>query len=346
MIAFTFCSRGVLRFGAKVAGFGALFLLPWIALHAAHYYAALTEPVNELATYGYGPDEGLGLFSPVWLVYGSTILQFTLMVFASFAAALFLCWKGWRAEGSERLSMLMGAAAGAAGLAIYLVMFFVFGWQLSGHGEATRYFVPMGIAIVPAVLGLPLCALSNSRKHPPGRSERWRRPRLPLCRLRYSSLPCSREIREAADYHFILAFPFAQSPVYANLNTLVLSSGMRERIRHMQHLVPRGQNLVVWINAPFDLDLSRNPVIDMDSAGLATPWATFPETGYVIWEYGGYALPMAVRTGVEKSGIVGRHERMIAGAELKFSRELSRFAQEGAVLFDDKRFVVIRMPGS
>jgi len=308
------------RFAAKAAGFAVLFVLPWIALHAPHYWVALMEP-NALQAYGSGPPDNLNLFSMVQLTYGSTVIQFTLTMFAAFLAGLTVIW---RAE--DRFV----AAAAAAGLAAYLVMFFVFGPRLSGYGEAVRYFTPMAIGVVTAVMAI---------------SARGWRTVLAAVPLAVFSLSLAPRINEALTYRFILAFPFAQSEDYRNLDALVMSDAMRDRIRKMQNMVPKGATLVAWVNAPFDLDLKRNPIIDMDSAGLATPWAAFPDSGYVLWEYRGVAMPM-VQGPMESSIVVGEHERLIAGQEQKFTIELKRFAQEGALLYNDGRFALIRMPGT
>lgn len=329
---------------AGVAGWGALFLSPWIILHAPNYFAALAHAPNTLATYGYGPDEGLTLISTIRLTYGSTLVQYTLMMLVAFSAAVSLLWFSVRTNTPQRLSLLMTAAAGFAAFVDYLIMFFVFGWQLSGHGESTRYFLPVAIGAVPAVLGLWSTHFVGTEKQIRkfGFAAVLAVSALPIAIFAPSLVP---RIEEAVNEHFILAFPFARSVDYRNLNTLVMSRETQALIHKMQDLVPAGRPLAVWINAPIYLDVRRNPIIDMDSAGLATPWAAFPDSGYIIWEYGGYAMPMA-RGGVADSGIVGLHERMIAGAELKFSRQLARFAQEGSVLYNDHRFAVIRMPGT
>jgi hypothetical protein len=308
-----------LRLAAKAAGFALLFVSPWILLHAPHYWVALTDPANVLQTYGYGPPDMVSPLSIRRLTYGSAVIQYTLTMLAAFFAGL--------AVFREKRFV---TAAAAAGLASYLVMFFVFGPRLSGHGEAVRYFAPMAIGIVPAVMAL---------------TARGRRIAFAIVPLVVFSVSLVPRLTTAVREHFILAFPFAQSQAYRTLDRQVTSNAMAERIRKMQAMVPKGARLVAWINAPFDLDLARNRIVDMDSAGLATPWAAFPDTGYVIWEYGGVAMPM-VEGSMQTSIVVGEHERIIAGQELKFTAELKRFAQEGALIFDDGRFAVIRMPGT
>jgi hypothetical protein len=310
------------RFAAKAAGYALLFVAPWVVLHAPHYWVALTAPVNTVEAYGYGPPDKVGILSVVWLTYGSAVIQYTLTMLAVFCAGLSIV--------GQREDRFVTAAA-AAGLACYLVMFFIFGPRLSGYGEAVRYFTPIAIGVVPAVMALSARGV-------------WRTAfaALPLVIFSASLTP---RLAIAAREHFILAFPFAQSQDYRNLDTLVMSDDMAGRIRKMQTMVPEGATLVAWINSPFNLDQKRNPIVDIDSAGLATPWAAFPDRGYVIWEYRGVAMPM-VAGSMENSTVVGEHERMIAGQELKFTAELKRFAEEGALLFNDGRFAVIRMPGT
>ncbi len=324
-------------FGVRVAGWTVVFVSPWVLLHAPHYFSALTAPVNAVQNFGAGPREAFGLFSTFWLTYGSSFLQFTLTVLAGVAAALVLLWRAVRAD--VKLPLLMGAAAGLTGAIAYLVMFYVFGPRLSGTGEATRYFVPFAIGTVPAVLGIAAKHLAR------GGWRNWAAVGLAGLPVVIFAPSMPARAVEAVQARFILAFPFARTEDYRNLNALVLSHAMAERVRSLQHMVPAGETLTVWINAPFALDLKRNPVVDMDSAGLATPWAALPASGYIIWEYGGYAMPMAP-DGVARSGIAGVHERMIAGAELRFSALLERYAEEGTLVFKDERFAVIRMPGS
>jgi hypothetical protein len=338
VLALSFHTRSLLkglRFATLTAFFSLLFLSPWIILYAPHY---LTAHPASLLDFGYGPPDMVGFLSLSPLVYGSTAAQYTLLMAGALIAAIIPL--SLRIGG---LSAAMIAAAGVAGFAAYVIMFAMFGPLLSGYAEAVRYSVPISIGIVPAMCALLAYHIAQAGK-PLGnfaKSLPWLLGAWPIL-LFFPSVFV--RLGEAFDGGVTPAFPFARTQTYAGLDRDATSDAMRRKVEMLQGLIPEGASVTVWMGAPFFLDLNRNPVAEIDSAGLATPWARLPQTSYVIWEYGGYARPLVRGGDVAHSAVVGAHERLIAGQEWAYSNELAHLAVHGTLLYKDARFAVFAPP--
>jgi len=155
--------------------------------------------------------------------------------------------------------------------------------------------------------------------------------------------PFAARIAQAYEAGSVLAFSdYARTPEYLDYNRQVLDGTMGERVAAIQSIVPAGEPFIGWINAPFLFDYARNPVVDIDQAGLTTKWAKFPDARYVLWEYSGFAT-RTPRDYLDQQNGPGRHERFIAIRALDVARLLVRAANEGEVLHNDGRFVVFRL---
>ena len=101
--------------------------------------------------------------------------------------------------------------------------------------------------------------------------------------------------------------------------------------------------MIAWINAPFYLDYRRNPVFDVDVAGLATPWSRMPAARYVMWEYRGYAVRSP--KSYNKSARQARsYDREIALRSLSFARQLEDWSRRAEILYDNGGVALFRLP--
>jgi len=64
--------------------------------------------------------------------------------------------------------------------------------------------------------------------------------------------------------------PSAIDPLVA-FTREALQGNLGQRIAEQQQRVPAGEPLLVWTATPFLLDFTRNPIIDVDIGGVATP---------------------------------------------------------------------------
>ena len=99
-----------------------------------------------------------------------------------------------------------------------------------------------------------------------------------------SLLPSTLErCRQALKHHSILAFPFARIPGYIEYNRAALSPVSAQTVQRLQYSIPAREPFVAWINQTYHFDFSRNPILDVEPAGLATNWARLPPSvRYVI----------------------------------------------------------------
>ena len=132
---------------------------------------------------------------------------------------------------------------------------------------------------------------------------------------------------------------------YLSYNKAALDHSMKEFIRQLQAKVPPGQPLLAWINTPFHLDYRRNPIHDVEPAGLATLWAHIPpDVRYILWQYSGDAVRSVAEYQRGMQSLGGGQERMIAYRALEFAFRLEQMASRGKVLYRDDRFVLFEIP--
>jgi hypothetical protein len=103
---------------------------------------------------------------------------------------------------------------------------------------------------------------------------------------------------------------------------------------------------VVWINAPFYLDFTRNRLADIEpGAGLIAPWSglpnVMPDAHYFIWEYGGYANmdPKDYRDEMAEGPDMMRR---VAAARLNMTERLDTTMRRSQKLYDDGTIAVFR----
>ena len=145
-----------LAWGVAAAGWGFLFLAPWIVLHGAHYLSAIADPISRPASNtSPTPITLVNILSTSRLFYGGTFAHYTGLVVAvlmcALAASRSLVGAGDRAMSISGMGTI---AAVAATVTAYLVNIYLGGTYLWTVGTALRYFIPIIVAALPAFLCL------------------------------------------------------------------------------------------------------------------------------------------------------------------------------------------------
>jgi hypothetical protein len=317
----------------------ALFISPWILLHAPHY-ASIFHASAEAPETGVRPQETFDMFSTEALDYGATPANYTGLMLAIGLSGLMIAW--------SRRKVDMTAASCFAAVAAYFIMIYVSGPRNAGYAQAVRYFTPFAIGAAPAAFGSAGLALLEAPKLRTGHDwKQFLRLGLPLLVASVPVLafaPSLRDrVRQALDSGSVLAFSWlAPTPDYLEYNRQVLYGDMRQRVAAAQAAVPPGEAAVVWMNAPFYLDFRRNRIADVEpGAGLITPWSKMPEAHYFIFEYGGYATvdPDDYREEMAEGPDMMRR---VGAARLNMTERMDAMMQRGQKLFDDGRIAVFR----
>jgi hypothetical protein len=303
----------------KAGVFAALFLTPWILLHAPHYVQFL-QAGPAIADHGVRPVESFNSFSIEPLDYGATPLAYTLLMIA-----VALC--GVLRNKVDAIAMACFAMSVA-----YLIMMYVSGPRNAGYAQAIRYFAPFAIAIAPIAFG------SAEQLKP-----RWitlAAAAVPLLAF----VPSLRDrVEQAVHSGSVLAFSWlAPDPEYIAYSQQVLYGDMRGRVQAAQAKVPAGDAVVVWINTPFYLNYARNRVADVEpGAGLIAPWSKIPpDARYFIFEYSGYAT-VDEADYVEAMAEGPDFMRRVSAARLDMTRRLTEMMRSSREkLYDDGSIAV------
>jgi hypothetical protein len=331
--------KSELAWCGKVISFAGLFLFPWVLLHV-HNYGARGAIAN--APVPAGVDDQLHLLSAGRLFYGASFLHYTaIALLTGLIAALALLALDSRVEPKESASSLALLAGAGSGAICYFATVIALG-RAFGYAQSLRLAIPF-------ILGACVTSIVMS----PELRGRWKPelffyfPLLASLAICASFAPSMVErYRQAVRSGSILAFTdLAQSPAYANYNTYWFSAAGKDHIEALQEKVPPGEPLLAWINAPFLLDYRRNPIIDADTVGLASPWARVPENvRYVLWQYQG---PEVRKQGdyVRVMQGPGYRERLVATRSLNFAAYLSQIARNSDVIAADGQFVLFKTHG-
>lgn len=314
----------LVRRNLRSVAFTALFLAPWILLHAPHYVQFL-HAAAPIADHGVCPLESFNIFSIAPLDYGGTPLAYTgLMISVAICGAIL--WKTKHATAAACLAML----------AAYLIMVYVTGPRNAGYDQAIRYFAPFAVAIAPVAFGAASA------------SNRWLVTALAaVCLLGFAPSLLTR-VEQSIHSGSELAFTWlAPTPEYLEYNREVLSGDVRQRVAAAQAKIPAGEEAVVWINTPFFLDYARNPLADVEpGAGLIAPWSKIPRNArYFIWEYNGYAN-MDEADYVDAAADGPDYMRRVSAARLSMTRRLRELMQAAPEkLYDDGSIAVFISAG-
>ncbi|HEY6464371.1 MAG TPA: hypothetical protein VIY69_00170 [Candidatus Acidoferrales bacterium] len=335
--------KPALAWPARVIISSAICIAPWVLMYLPTYlsrgaFRATSSPVP-------GDAASISLFSTVDVFDGSSISSYSAIAgLASFVAVLALvAWVLGRRTGKEEKPLTLFAGAASGVVCFLFVILYLSRW--GGYPDSVRYCVPflLGSCVIPALMVPSLL----------GRLPRALCVLLPLigCILLAGSFTPAAVARDrrAVQYGSILEFaPLATSPGYGPYIEFSLSSEAHQQIAKYQGTVPAGEPLFAWINTPYWLDYRRNVIIDVDTAGTATPWAHVPaNVHYFLWQYTGYATrregDYANRA---HSPGVGARERVIAMRSLDLANSLSALASHAQVISSDKGYVLFKISGN
>jgi hypothetical protein len=324
------------------AGWGLLFIAPWIALYSPLYWTALTAPVAGPSSAPIPATEAIDLFSTQTLFYGGSYAEYTFVaaVFLICGAAMLVRRKASDPDAARFIAVCLAVPAA------YLVILLAVAPLLAGYGTSLRYFVPVLIGAAPAVLilcgavGLP--GGEHRRDLVPLMSAGlaavlvvWSVPDfLSRCRLLDRTGSMLAYVRNwSAD---------ATDMVLATNRERLQQPSLAQHFAEMQLQVPAGEPLLAWIETPFLLDFARNPIIDVDVAGLANPWSKTPPVSYVLWQYAGVGVrqPRDYASGMQGPG---RHETYQEARGLLYAAHMQKLLTRSQVVTNDGSTVLLRI---
>jgi hypothetical protein len=128
-------------------------------------------------------------------------------------------------------------------------------------------------------------------------------------------------------------------------------------IGRAQLAVPEGAPMVTWTPLAMHLDYRRNPIVDIDPAGLANPWVGYPFTGnpqeggkyligkgihYVLWHYQSYPVRSEDQLVLWTNSPFPR-SRKIGWRTHRFVLHLRKLLECSEVLYNDGNIAVMRL---
>jgi hypothetical protein len=339
---------GAVREGGFLAISTSIALSPWILVHAGNFLATGTLD-NTPAPAGYGGQ--LDLISRDHLNYGNCFADFTVLASLGAAIPIIFLLIVHRRKDAAGPWLDAQVIAGLTGLASYLVVINA-GPFLNGYYPGLRYSIPflLGCSVLAIAMG-PMAATTAQRiaSHVlwlPGAAvilvlfvpttiERYTtgmRLGTMLSFVQFGAIGQAMAARPDQTQQFTVHLSELRSP------------STERRIRELQSKVPEGSPLLAWINVPFHLDYRRNQIIDVDTSGLATPWARIPaNVRYVLWQREGAGVRSAQQYQADMRQL-GRYERLMAARSLKLYNYLQDEAEKSRIVASDPPFVLFELP--
>jgi hypothetical protein len=327
----------------------ALFLSPWLMLHAPLYLDAVTAAGNgPWVAYDLSGIPGFGatlirLVSIEETYYGGSYLAFSAAAFAALTLGVLHLRYGCSSQSEEAARSCNTGCVGVASAACYLLFAVALAGSLS-EDAGLRYVAPILIGGVPPVFLLPSGARGD------GSLRRLSRAGVFAAGVAIALLFLPSTVlrmRNAAESGSILGFSaLASSDDYRWYIQFVLGDRWRQRVRHIQAMVPENQPLIAWINTPFHLDFERNPIFDLNAAGLAAPWARLPDAAtHILWEKPSFAFRSVDEYARNASVSIGRRRAVYVAAQEAWNRikELEHF---GSTVYADERFLLFEVPAA
>lgn len=291
-------------------------------------------------------NPGLDLLSTTRAVMGGSFLDFTittaiLLVLAIGAAILCVRRQPQAVNGP---GIALAAAGIAVGAGVFL-MLPVVSPLLSGPYNTLRFLTPTLIGSTVAILILAGDLI-------PGRKGG-------ILALGLSAIGTAlfwptmiERVHYAWQYHTIRAFPHATEPLLLDYIHDSVGAARRDQIAKLQAQVPVGEPIIAWVGSPYFLDFRRNPIIDVELAGTATPWAAQAlamNARYVIWQHQGLVMePFDYLRRAPRASWAYDYDRRMHRAAAAFASRLAGLVQTGALIGSlhdkDESWVVVRLP--
>ena len=319
----------------------ALFLSPWLLLHAPQLLGTQATPAFTFETAAIVAQTPLELFSTARLYWGSSFAHYEALAAALLLPPVALGYRAWKRKDGSRGQALSTAASSVAVLTCCAAIVGsgprIFGWE-----ENLRQAIPFLIGAVPALLVSACARLTRGEAGSAHRlaaalvavevalvalfaggvGERVAQARLCGNLLAFTEVACSRE--------------------YIAYSQEVLDGSTAARVARAQARVPEGEGLLVWISTPFLLDFRRNEIFDAEPDGLTNPWARMPPARFMMMQYGGFAVrPRKENYAKIRSPNAGYRRQ--GGATLGFLRQTDDWARQSKPLYNDGQIFVGRV---
>ncbi len=320
--------RAALRATVPAGVWTTVFLLPWIALYADHYAAAIMAAGTAES---FSVEHGVSvLLDNVPLHWGGTVLAYDIVAAVVVAAALAGVVRG------TKQSIPLVALCGVAGTT-YVISTIPF-----DIAHAVRYSAPVLLA------GLAVAVLLAAHL---------RAVVVALCIPFAIALLFADTIRDRAlkalDYRTTLAEP-GDMREFAAYTAWSLGDGTQAWVRKAQAQTKAGERILALIACPHHLLFARNPVFVASEFGLTMPWLGVPlradaaelrrflrDRGirYVIWQIGA-GVKTDERLRLQLEGGYGE-ERRLAVYLLSFRESLAELTHSSHVVHRDDGLIVI-----
>ncbi len=362
--------RTTLVWGVTVAAAAMVCILPWMLLHAPRWYAAWAALGPSVTATAEGNHAGsplppLDLISlePLSHGLGAGFAHYTVAVLLVGLCCALIAYRARRHAWSGNPSILWSLSGCAMLPVLYLVTLMTLGRYLTGYETALRYIGPILVALVPAAIilageeraGIP----RQGRSQNMGSMAALMMISLPTFLLLGAFYgPLVKRIEQAVNHGSILSFPAAIAPIYSEFSRFAMSDEAKGEVSELQNLVPEGEILLAWISLPAHLDYRRNPILNIEPAGLGSPAQDFPFDGdaeahenylrrhgvrYVLWQHSGIVARSVERLSIEITSPFGYVRRDGLNA-LAFNRMLFDLSQRSNILHQDKTYLLFRLP--
>ena len=362
--------KTTLTWTAKTVFFSILFISPWLLIYTENWNVLLsTRGQLPLIFSGDGQlpllstDYGLFSTQPLFYGYGASALHYTATVLLTGICGTYLFILGLR-NLENRPQLYMVAAAGClAPTFLYFFSLVFMSPRLLGPDHGLRYMCPVVIASLPAAVIMTAAVFKDPpfarfQGHPPAAG-----PSVVLLVLSLAVLAAfsgSFVNRTRQGLAFGTQLPFIQ-PVYALkrqlYNKYAFGPSAAAVIERAQLAVPKRSAMVAWTPLAMHLDYRRNPIVDVDPAGLASPWVGYPFSGnpqegakyliaegihYVLWDYRSYPVRSEDQLVLWTKSPYPR-SRKIGWRTHRFVLHLRKLLETSEVLYNDGNIAVMRL---
>jgi hypothetical protein len=370
IIYVSYSLRNAISWAIRTAFSTLIFSSPWILLYHSNWITWLSNIGSPQA---YILDSGfvrqtaatINLLSSekLFFGFGTTFAHYTatMIVVTLCCLSLFVYKAAIHPTPDTRTAM--GFAACATAPILYIVNIFMLAPILTGPSNGLRYLCPIIIAAVPCSLIIAASTVSESMRLKKTKSQFSIIPVLSLAVFAtglvvifYASL--AERARQAFQFGSTLSFSeLAKDPLYLAYNKYALSSEAKKDIQEAQLVVPGGRNLAAWTPLAMHLDYRRNRILDVDPAGLASPWLEFPfgrqvgegvkyfinlDAHYVLWQYSSPAVrPEQALLEWATSPYARSHT--IGVRTYQFVKTLRGMARDSQILYNNGSIVVMQI---
>jgi hypothetical protein len=365
--------KGVFSWAIKVVISSVFFVLPWLMVYLSNLSALFSSrsyPHISFLGMDYFKNTApmINPFSlePLFWGFGDSLAYYTsTILLIGFCGIIFIVF--------QSQGYLPNKASNAAAIAtcftppiLYGANVFLISPTLIGLDTSLRYLCPIMIAAAPSATIIAATSVSEAKAQFDTQRRFVKKATFviaffSLLVLGAFSGSFIERVKQAATYGSILSFGhLVRNPKNIEYNHYVFSKDAKEKVQTAQHTVPKYKSLAVWTSMGLYLDYKRNPIVNIEPAGLITPWADFPfgqgtEEGisyfrtlgieYVFWQYSGYAVwSEQLISGLAASPYKGL--RMTGVRTHQFLEFLANVAGQSEILYDDGSCVILRLPSS